>query len=116
MFLLISIGHFGAHLDGHQHGVFIQISINFEVNVSSHTFNKKNFCDLNLDESLCIFTFFIFPVSGLNLLNGFDFLFRSILDGVTLKTSKNKKNEGQLSGAFLTYLSDRFYLFWVCPT
>jgi len=28
MFLLVSDRHVGAHTDGHQHGVFIQISIN----------------------------------------------------------------------------------------
>ena len=38
--------------------------------VSGH---KKNYCDLNLGESLCILTFFLFSDSGLNLLNGFDF-------------------------------------------
>ena len=32
---------------------------------------KKICCDLNVDESLCIFTFFLFPDSGLNLLNNF---------------------------------------------
>ena len=36
---------------------------------------KKNCCDLNLGESLGIFTFSLFPDSGLNLLNGFDFYF-----------------------------------------
>ena len=30
MFLLISGRHVGAHPDGHQHGVSIQISINFD--------------------------------------------------------------------------------------
>ena len=59
----------------------------FGENVSSHIFHKKNCCDLNLGESLFICTFFLFPDSGLNLLNGFDFLFWSILNGVTLKTS-----------------------------
>ena len=59
----------------------------FGENVSSHIFHEKNCCDLNLGESLCICTFFLFPDSGLNLLNGFDFLFWSILNGVTLKTS-----------------------------
>ena len=34
----------------------------------------KNCCDLNLGESLCIYTFFLFPDSGLNLENDFDFL------------------------------------------
>ena len=59
----------------------------FGENVSSHIFHEKNCCDLNLGESLCICTFFLFPDSGLNLLSGLDFLFWSILNGVTLKTS-----------------------------
>ena len=59
----------------------------FGKNVSPHIFHKKNSCDLNLGESLCISTFFLFPDSGLNLLNDFDFLFWSILNGVTLKTT-----------------------------
>ena len=63
----------------------------FGENVSSHIFHEKNCCDLNLGESLCICTFFLFPDSGLNLLNGFDFLFRSILNGVTLKTSNSTR-------------------------
>ena len=36
---------------------------------------KKNCCDLNLGESLCIVTLSLFSGSGLNLLNGFDFYF-----------------------------------------
>ena len=56
----------------------------FAERVSLHIFHKKNCCDLNLGESLCISTFFLFLDSGLNLLNGFDFF---ILNGVTLKTS-----------------------------
>ena len=59
----------------------------FGKNVSPHIFHKKNCCDLNLGESLCISTFFLFPDSGLNLLNDFNFLFWSILNGVTLKTT-----------------------------
>ena len=35
----------------------------------------KNCTDLNLGEGLCIFTFFYFPDSRLDLLNGFDFYF-----------------------------------------
>ena len=57
----------------------------FGKNVSPHIFRKKNCCDLNLGESLCISIFFLFPDSELNLLDGFDFLFLSILNGVTLK-------------------------------
>ena len=59
----------------------------FGENVSPHIFRKKNCCDLNLGESLCISAFFPFPDSRVNLLNGFYFLFWSILNGVTLKTS-----------------------------
>ena len=29
MFVLVSVRHVGTYLDGHQHGVSIQISINF---------------------------------------------------------------------------------------
>ena len=63
----------------------------FGENVSPHIFHKKNCSDLNLGESLCISTFFLFPDSRLNLLKGFDFLFWSFLNGVTVQTS-NKDN------------------------
>ena len=63
----------------------------FGENVSPHIFHKKNCCDLNLGEGLCISTFFLFPDSGLNLSNGFDFLFWSILNSVTLKTSNSSQ-------------------------
>ena len=46
----------------------------FGENVSPHIFHKKNCCDLNLGESLNTSTFFLFPDSRLNLLNGFYFL------------------------------------------
>ena len=62
----------------------------FGENVSSHIFHEKNCCDLNRGESLCICTFFLFPDSGLNLSDGFEFLFWSILNGVTLKTSNKQ--------------------------
>ena len=62
----------------------------FGKNVSPHIFLKKNCCDLNLGESLYISTFFLFPDSGLNLLNDFDFLFWSILNGVTLKSTNSR--------------------------
>ena len=70
MFLLVSGRHVGAHVDGHQHGVSIQIAINLR---KTHIFHKENCCALNFEEILC--TFFLFPDSGLNLLNSFDFLF-----------------------------------------
>ena len=44
----------------------------FGEKASPHILHKKNCCDLNLGESVCIVTFFLFPDSGLNLLNGFD--------------------------------------------
>jgi len=73
---LVSGGHAGAYPDGHQHGVSTQISIlDFERKTSPHILHKKNCCDLNLGESLCIVTFFLFSDSGLNVLNGFDFYF-----------------------------------------
>ena len=62
----------------------------FWVKVSPHIFHKKNCCDLNLGESLGIFTVFLFSDSGLYLLNGFYFdfdLFSSKFYGVRLKTS-----------------------------
>ena len=40
-----------------------------------HILHKKNCCDMNLGESLCIVAFFLFSDSGLNLLNGFYFYF-----------------------------------------
>ena len=45
----------------------------FWENVSPHIFRKKNCCDLNLGESLCISTLFLFPDSRLDRLNGFYF-------------------------------------------
>ena len=41
--------------------------------VSPHILHKKNCCDLNLGESLCIGTFFLFSDSGHSPLSGFDF-------------------------------------------
>ena len=69
----VTMRHVGAHLDGHQHGVSIQISRKLG-KVSPDIFRKKNCCDLNLGESLCIFTFSLFSDSGLYLLNGFYFI------------------------------------------
>ena len=44
-------------------------------NICSYILYKKNCSDLNLGGSrLCIFTFFLFPYSGIYLLNGFDFV------------------------------------------
>ena len=42
--------------------------------ICSYILHKKNCSDPNLGGStLCIFTFFLFPYSGICLLNGFDF-------------------------------------------
>ena len=51
----------------------IEISIDSGQKNSDISHLKKNCCDLNLGENLIIFTFFLFPDSGLNLLNEFDF-------------------------------------------
>ena len=75
MFLLVSSCHVGDHLDGHQRGVSIQISINLGKKMYPHIFLKRNVCDLNLGEGFCICKFFLFPDSGLNILNGFAFYF-----------------------------------------
>ena len=82
MFLLVSGCHVGAHPAWRLHTNLYK----FGEKVSPHIFHKKNCCDLNVGESLCIFTFFLFPDSRLNLLNGFDFRFLSILNSATLKT------------------------------
>ena len=75
MFLLVSGRHVGAHPDGHQHwSVHTNLSKSREKSFS-HILHKKNCCDLNLGESVCIVTFFLFSDSGLNLLNDFDFNF-----------------------------------------
>ena len=42
---------------------------------SPHIFHKKNYCDLNRSESLCIVTFFLFSDFRLDMLNGVDFDF-----------------------------------------
>ena len=68
MVLLISGRHVGVHLDGHQHGVSVQISINLGKKGSPHISLKKNRCDLWILIGVCIFTFFLFILS-------FDFYF-----------------------------------------
>ena len=78
------VRHVWAHPNGQKHATgspYIWVK-----HFSSDISYMKHSSDLNLGESLCIFTSFHFPDSGLCLLNGFDF-FLSILNGVTLKTS-----------------------------
>ena len=87
MFLLVSVRHVGAHPDGHQHGVSIQISIN----------SGKTFLPIsgiwNIPLTYILARVFAYlpplisqPLDFISVLNGFDF-FLSILNGVTLKTS-----------------------------
>ena len=64
MFLLVSVHHVGAHsdghmaLDGHQHGVSIEISIlKFCENISSDISYTKYSSDLNLGEGIRYFFF-----------------------------------------------------------
>ena len=54
---------------------------------------KKNCCDLNLGEGLCIFTFFLFssPRFWTLSIERFWFSFWSILNGVTLQKTSNLK-------------------------
>ena len=63
MFLLVSGRHVGVIPDGLHTNLY-----KFGLNIFTHVLLKKNCCDLNLGESLCIFTFFLFPDSGLYLL------------------------------------------------
>ena len=75
----------GAHQDGcssivsaYKSKIFLRMS----------SLIKKNCCDLNLGEGLCIFTFFLFPHPALYLLNGLDFYFDLFSwNHATLKTS-----------------------------
>ena len=60
MFLLVSGRHVCAHLGGHQWLLHTNLYKFGEI-VSPHIFYKKNCCDLNLGESLCMSTFFLFP-------------------------------------------------------
>ena len=60
----------------------------FELNISPHILPKKNCCNLNrLARGSAWLPSSFFPDSGLYLLNGFDFYFDTVLNGVTLKTS-----------------------------
>ena len=83
MSLLVSGRHVGALLGG----VSIQISINLGKTFLRISPIRKIAVTWILARSLCISTFFLFPDSRPNLVKGFDFLFWSILNGVTLKTS-----------------------------
>ena len=58
----------------------------FGQNISSHVLLKKYCRDLNLGEGLCTFILFLFPDSGIYLLNDFFFV-SSISNDVTMKIS-----------------------------
>ena len=79
MFLLVPGRNVGAHLDGHHCTSKAHVSTEISIDLGQKNYPdislKKNCCELNLGESLLIFTFSLFPDSGLNLLNGFDFYF-----------------------------------------
>ena len=64
MSLMVSGCHVGAQLDGHQHGVSIQISINLGKKFLRISSIRK--FAMNFGKSLCIVTFFLFSDSGLN--------------------------------------------------
>ena len=82
MFLLVSGCHIvGAHLDEHQHRVYLQSVINL----------GKLFSRISR-------IFFHILDSGLNMLNGFDFLFY----GVTVKTSNCHRLHFSLSFGYIT--------------
>ena len=90
MFLLVSGLHVGAHLDGHQHGVSIQISINLGKTVSRTSYIGEIAVTWSLAR-VCIFTFFFFSESGLYLSIERFWFFDFDLQGVTLKTSNMLK-------------------------
>ena len=72
---LVSSRQVGAHPDGHQHGIPIQITINLGKTFSPYILHKKSCCELTLGDMLFIFPFLLFSDSGLYPLNGFDFYF-----------------------------------------
>ena len=77
----------------------IQISINMGKQFICISYIRKNCCDLNLGESLCIFTFFLFSGSGLNLLNSFEFCF----DYFEWRDTENQQLQLICQGKFYTF-------------
>ena len=63
MILLVSGRHVVAHLDGHQYGVSIQISINLGKTFLRISCLTKIAVTGILARGICIFTFFVFPDS-----------------------------------------------------
>ena len=68
-----------------------------EWKLSPHILLKKKCCGLNLGESLCTFTFSLFPDSRLSI-ERFWLLFWSVLNCVTLKTSNCLIDQSECCG------------------
>ena len=72
MFLLVFGRHVGAHPDGHQHDVSIQISINLgKMFLRISCIRKITVTSISWRESLILL--FLFSIFGLYLVSGFDF-------------------------------------------
>ena len=87
MFLLVSDRHVGAHLGGHQHGGSIQISINLGKTFLLISSVRKIAVTWILARGFAYLPSFYFQILDLIDRTVFIFLFWSILNGVTLKTS-----------------------------
>ena len=98
MFLLVSVRHVGAYPGGHQHGVFIQISINWGKTFLRISRIRNIPLTWNLARVFAYIPPFISQILGLSI-ERFWYFFWSILNGVTLKTS-NLVNNRNLSGKF----------------
>ena len=73
--MLVSGHHVGAHLDGHQHHILIQISINLGKTSLSISCVRKIVVTCNLGGVFTHLPTVFSPDFGLYLLNGFDFYF-----------------------------------------
>ena len=87
MFLLVSVRHVGAHPGGHQHGVSIQISINLGKTFLRISRIRNILLAWILAKVFVYLPPFIFQIPDFIYWTVFIFLFWSILNGVTLKTS-----------------------------
>ena len=85
-FLLVSVRHVGAHPDEHQCGVSVQISINLGKHLFGYLVHEIFLWPESWRGSLHIYLL-SFPRFWTLSIQRFWFLFRSILNGVTLKTS-----------------------------
>ena len=88
MFLLVFVQHVGAHPDGHQHDVSIQISINLGKTFLRISRYGRFFWPESWRGSLYIYLLSFSRFRTLSI-ERFWFLFWSILNGVTLKTSNS---------------------------